>query len=265
MPIMFRLLLGLTVTLVVLVGGLWLLQRRLIYFPTGNVPPVEDILPGWEDATFETSDGLELSGWFMAPFEEAPVVVVFTGNAGNRSDRASLGRNLVKEGFGVLLFDYRGYGENPGHPSDTGLARDGRAAVEWTRQRAPGHALVYFGESLGAAVAIEMALAQPPAALVLRSPFSSLADLAALHSPVPVRGLLRDNYPSLDRVGRLTTSILVIAGDSDSVVPIDQSRAIYEAAPFPKELVIIAGADHNDVPLVSGEQVIAAVTRFVFG
>jgi fermentation-respiration switch protein FrsA (DUF1100 family) len=265
MPVALRLLIGVAVTMVVLVGGLWLFQRRLIYFPTANVPPVERVLPGWENAAFETSDGLLLNGWFTAPSEGVPVVVVFTGNAGNRSDRASLGRGLANEGLGVMLFDYRGYGDNPGHPSDAGLARDARAAVEWSRLRAPGHEMVYFGESLGAAVAIELALAEPPAALVLRSPFSSLADLAALHSPLPVRGFLRDRYPSLDRVDSLSTSTLVIAGDSDSIVPINQSRAIYEAAPFPKELVIIAGADHNDLPLVSGPQVIEAVSRFVLG
>jgi len=263
MPIMLRFLIGVAVTMLVLVGSLWLFQRLLIYFPTGNVPPVEEILPGWENAAFKTSDGLELSGWFTAPLEGVPVVVVFTGNAGNRSDRASLGRDLANEGFGALLFDYRGYGDNPGRPTEIGLARDARAAVEWVRHRAPGHLLVYFGESLGAAVAVELALVDPPAALVLRSPFSSLADLAAVHSPVPVRRLLREGYPSLDRVGRLNTATLVIAGDSDSVVPIDHSRAIFEAAPFPKEMVIIVGADHNDLPLVSGPQVIAAVTRFV--
>ncbi len=97
------------------------------------------------------------------------------------------------------------------------------------------HDLVYFGESLGAAVAIELAVADPPTALVLRSPFTSLADIADVHYPfLPARALLRDEFPSLDRIGGLTTATLVIAGSEDSIVPIDQSRAIFAAAPEPE-------------------------------
>ena len=260
---MLRLLIGFVVTLLVLLGTVWLFQRRLIYFPAPGVPPVDERLPGWEEATFDTSDGLTLDGWFVPPPGDAPVVLVFAGNAGNRAHRAPLGAGLAAEGFGVLLFDYRGYGDNPGHPTDAGLARDARAALQWVRGRAPGHDLVYFGESLGAAVAIELATADPPAALVLRSPFTSLADLAAVHSLLPVRALLRDKYPSIDRIAGLATATLVIAGDQDTVVPFDQSRAIYEAASPPKELVIITGTDHNDPPLVAGPQVVEATARFI--
>jgi fermentation-respiration switch protein FrsA (DUF1100 family) len=261
---MLRFLLGIVVAMLVVVGTIWLSQRRLIYFPTRGVPPVGERLPGWEEAAFETTDGLTLHGWFTPPPEEKPVVLVFTGNAGNRADRALLGAGLASEGFGVLLFDYRGYGDNPGHPTASGLALDARAAVEWVRRRAPEHDLAYFGESLGAAVAIELALSDPPAALVLRSPFTSLADMAAVHFRfVPVGALLRDRYPSLERIGGVATATLVIAGAGDTIVPIDQSRAIFEAAPHPKELVIITGADHNDLPLVAGLEVIEATARFI--
>lgn len=261
---MFRFLFGIVVAMLVVVGGIWLLQRRLIYFPTRGVPPVSEQLPGWEEASYETADGLTLHGWFTPPPEGEPVVVVFTGNAGNRSDRALLGARLATEGFGVLLFDYRGYGDNPGHPTAAGLALDARAAVEWVRQRAPEHDLVYFGESLGAAVAIELAVSDPPVALVLRSPFTSLADMAAAHYRfLPVKALLRDKYPSLERIGGVATATLVIAGAGDTIVPIDQSRAIFEAAPHPKELVIIAEADHNDLPLVAGLEVVEATVRFI--
>lgn len=261
---MLRFLFGIVVAMLVVVGGIWLLQRRLIYFPTREVPPVSEQLPGWEEASCETADGLTLRGWFTSPLEGEPVVVVFTGNAGNRADRALLGAGLAAEGFGVLLFDYRGYGDNPGHPTAAGLALDARAAVEWLRQRAPDHDLVYFGESLGAAVAIELALSDPPVALVLRSPFTSLADMAAVHFRfLPVGALLRDEYPSLERIGGVATATLVIGGAGDTIVPIDQTRAIFEAAPHPKELVIVAGADHNDSVLVAGLEVIEATARFI--
>lgn len=260
---MLRFLLGIVAAMLVIVGGLWLLQRRLIYFPARGVSPVGEQLPGWEEAAFETTDGLTLHGWFAPPPEGAPVVVVFNGNAGNRAGRAPLGADLAAEGFGVLLFDYRGYGDNPGHPSASGLALDARAAVQWARQQGPGHDLVYFGESLGAAVATELALTDPPAALVLRSPFTSLADLGAVHYPLLPRAFLRDAYPSIDRIGRVSTATFVIAGAEDSVVPVDQSRAIFDAAPHPKKLLIIAGADHNDSALSTGPEVIDATARFI--
>ncbi len=260
---MLRFLIGIVVAALVLVGMLWLLQRRLIYFPSRPVPPLAEVLPGWEEAAFDTSDGLTLHGWFTPPGENRPVVLVFSGNGGNRAVRAPLGAGLAGEGFGVLLFDYRGYGENPGHPSDTGLARDARAALDFVRRRAPGHDLAYFGESLGAAVAIELSMTDPPAALVLRSPFTSLADLAVYHFPLPVRGFLRDEYPSIERIGGLNTAILVIAGDSDTVVPVGQSRELFAAAPEPKELLILPGLDHNDYALAVGPEVIDATARFV--
>ncbi len=260
---MLRFLIGLVVVLLVVVGVIWLFQRRMIYFPTRSVPPVEEALPGWEEAAFATSDGLTLHGWFAPPPEGAPVVVVFPGNAINRAARAPLGAALSAEGFGVLLVDYRGYGDNPGHPTEAGLARDARAAVQWVRQRARDHPLVYFGESLGSAVATGLAVEDPPLALVLRSPFTSLPDLADVHSPLPVRGLLRDRYPSIDRIGGVATATLVIGGSEDSIVPIEQSRALFEAAPSPKELVIVSGADHNDFELVTGPEVIEATVRFI--
>lgn len=260
---MLRFLIGIVVTVLILVGALWLLQRRLIYFPAQEVPPLADVLPGWEDVAIDTTDGLTLQAWFTPSPDNGPVVVVFSGNGGNRAVRAPLAEGLATEGFGVLLFDYRGYGGNPGHPTDAGLARDARAVLAWVRQHSPGHHLVYFGESLGAAVAIELSMTDPPVALVLRSPFTSLADLAVFHSPLPVRGFLRDEYPSIDRIGGLETAILVIAGDSDTVVPVEQSRALFAAAPAPKELLIFPGLDHNDFALAAGPGVIDATARFI--
>ena len=245
-------------------GGLWLLQRRLIYFPDGGVPSVDVMGSGWQEVAYDTRDGLTLHAWYREPEAGQPVVMVFNGNAGNRADRASLGAGLSAAGLGVLLTDYRGYGGNPGHPTEGGLARDARAAVEFLRKETPGNPLVYFGESLGAAVAIELASADPPAALVLRSPFTSLADIGREHYPwLPVRALLRDRFPSLERIGSVPAPTLVVAGDADSIVPIGQSRKIHSAAPEPKRFVVIAGADHNDADLVSGAVLIDEVVAFV--
>ncbi len=248
----------------ILVAGLWFFQRRLIYLPSGQVPPIADVLPGWSEQVIATADGLDLLAWYSSPELDKPVVVVLPGNAGNRSDRAPLGAKLAEEGFGVLLVDYRGYGGNPGHPSERGLALDAKAATSFVREEAPGHEVVLFGESLGAAVAIGLAVEQPPVALILRSPFTSLADVAAVHYPfLPVRALLRDTYPSRDRIGGVASPVLVIAGSTDSIVPPVQSRTIHELASPPKELVVVEGADHNDYELLAGSELVAAVVRFV--
>lgn len=261
---MLRLLVGVVVALIVVVAALWLFQRRLIYLPTQRVPPIDLALPGWEEVTFTTADGLVLGAWFREPEESRPVVMVFGGNAGNRADRASLGRGLAAEGLGVLLVDYRGYGTNPGHPTEGGLALDARGALRWVLDQAPGHPVVYFGESLGSAVAIGLASEHPPAALVLRSPFTRLADVGAVHYPLlPVRWMLWDVFPSIDRIRGVATAALVIAGDADSIIPVTQSRAIYDAAPEPKRLLVLEGADHNDPALTNGPEVIAATVRFI--
>ncbi len=244
--------------------GLWTMQRRLIYFPDGTAPSLTRLGAGWEQVAYDTIDGLTLSAWYRAPAAGQPIVIVFSGNAGNRGDRVALGAGLARTGFGVLLTDYRGYGGNPGQPTETGLAADARAAAAFVRDREAADPVVYFGESLGAAVAVELATAEPPAVLVLRSPFTSLDDIGREHYPLlPVALLLKDHYPSLDRIGSVRSPTLVIAGDADSIIPIDQSRLVFEAAPGPKELVVVSGADHHDPGLVAGPEVINQVIAFI--
>lgn len=245
-------------------GGLWSLQRRLIYLPDQHLPSIDTVLPGWQWVHLDCSDGLALGGWFRPPRPGAPVVIVFNGNGGNRAGRTILGDRFAATGFGVLLFDYRGYGGNPGHPTESGLALDARAASRFVARTSPDHPVVYFGESLGAAVAIELATVTPPAALILRSPFTSLRDAAAVHYPfLPLGAMLWDKYPSIDRIGGVDAPVLIVAGAADGIVPVSQSRRLYEAAPEPKDLLIIAGADHNDAELTAGATVIDHIEAFL--
>jgi fermentation-respiration switch protein FrsA (DUF1100 family) len=248
---------------------LWAGQRRMIYFPFGTVPsPASVGLDRAEEVTFTTEDGLTLHGWFV-PADSTPVrftVIVFNGNAGHRAMRAPLAAALARHGVASLLFDYRGYGDNAGAPSEAGLVRDAHAVRAYLAGRPDVDAsrLVYFGESLGAAVALRLATEASPHALVLRSPFTSLADIGRHHYPfLPVGLLLRDRYPSLDFVPRLTCPTLVIAGDRDGIIPIEQSRRLYAAAPEPKHMVTIEGADHNDDALLAGTRLIESVIAFV--
>jgi hypothetical protein len=247
-----------------LLATVWAQQRRLIYFPSpGPVPPASAVLPGGRDIVLD-SDGLRLGAWYFPVNGSSTAVLVCNGNGGDRSLRAPLAAALNRMGHSVLLFDYRGYGGNPGRPSERGLATDARAAQAWLAAQPGVRRIAYFGESLGAAVAVELATERPPAALVLRSPFTSLADVAAVHYPwLPVRRLLIDRYPSIERIATLAVPLLVIAGDRDGIVPERLSRRLYEAANPPKHYLAVPGADHNDEALLVGPRLLDEVERFL--
>jgi fermentation-respiration switch protein FrsA (DUF1100 family) len=224
---------------------------------------------------FPTADGLTLHGWFFpatpsssssAPSPSRFTIVVFNGNAGNRSYRAPLAAALQARGHAVLLFDYRGYGGNPGTPTESGLREDARAARAFVVGRADvdRERIAYFGESLGTGVAVTLAAEHAPAALILRSPFTSMVDVGQMHYPIlPVRWFLRDRYMSGERIARIKSPLLVIAGDRDGVIPLDHSQRLYDAATSPKEILIVRGADHNDAALLDGDEMIAAVSAFL--
>jgi uncharacterized protein len=259
------------VLVAVLLGLVWSQQRRLIYYPwPGRAPAAASVLPGSQEVTLDTEDGIRLHAWFVpAPTAgRGPAVVVCNGNAGNRALRAPLAAALSRAGLSVLLFDYRGFGGNPGRPSEDGLAADARAAQAWlaARPEVDPRRLAYFGESLGAAVALRLAVERPPAALVLRSPFTSLTDVGRLHYPwLPVGLLLADRYPSADRAADLTVPVLVVAGERDRIVPAALSRRLYDAAAEPKRFVLVPGADHNDAALLDGRELVGEILRFLEG
>ena len=242
----------------------WALQRRLIYFPTrGPLPAAAAVSPNGRDVVLRTADGVRLGAWYF-PGHGDVAMLVCNGNAGDRSMRTGLATALNRMGFSVLLFDYRGYGGNQGRPSENGLTADAQAAQAWLVAHHDADRMVYFGESLGAAVAVGLAVQRPPAALVLRSPFTSLADVGAVHYPwLPVGRVLLDRYPSIDRIASVEAPVLVIAGDRDDIVPPALSERLYEAAPRPKRFVLVPGAGHNDAELVDGHQMLTAMAGFL--
>ena len=260
-------LVGVVVVAALLVALPWALQRRLIYVPsTAPVPPAGQVLPGARDVTLHTSDGLALGAWLVPPRsgDRKVTVLVANGNAGDRSVRAPLAVALADRGLAVLLFDYRGYGGNPGSPSEQGLALDVRAAHRFLVAEAgvPSDRIVFYGESLGCAVVAELAVEHPPAALVLRSPFVDLAAVGQRHYPfLPVRALLRDRFPTAEHVARVAAPITVIWGSADAMVPAEQSRAV--AAAGHARTVEVDGADHNDGVLLDGDQLVNAVVARV--
>lgn len=246
-----------------LVTLLYAFQRKVIYLPaSGAVPPAASVLPGARDVTFDTADGLRLGGWFVPAREPDTgfTVLVAPGNAGDRSMRAPLARALSGRGLSVLLFDYRGFGGNPGSPSEEGLTQDIRAAHRFLvgEQGVALDRLRYYGESLGCALVTKLATEHPPAALILRSPFVDLASVGELQYPfLPVRSMMWDRYPVAEDVRRVDAPIVVIYGDADSIVPPGQSVEV--AAAGRARAVPVHGADHNDRSLLDGPQLIDAV------
>jgi pimeloyl-ACP methyl ester carboxylesterase len=252
------------------VAIVWALQRHLVYFPdSAPVPPAGEVIPGARDVTLHTADGLELGAWFVPADPAADpstgnemAVLVAPGNGGNRAGRAGLAEELSRRGFAVLLLDYRGYGGNPGSPSEQGLAADADAAVERLGELGYSPArTIYLGESLGTGVVAALQARHPPAGIVLRSPFTELADVGAHHYPwLPVRTLLRERFPVVDHLATSRVPVTVVYGLRDSVVPADLSASVADRAPSLAERVVLAEADHND-PVMFGSPVASAVER----
>lgn len=234
------------------VAGLYLVQRSLLYFPDRSVP--DPARYGLADAItpidYRTADGLVLSAWYRpAARTDQATIVYFHGNAGHHGDRGPVVRYLWEAGYGVLLAGYRGYGGNPGTPSEAGLAADARAAVDWLTEQgvAPG-CMVLYGESLGSGVAVRLASETPVAAVLLESPFSSIADVGQAQYPIfPVKLLLRDRFDSLSRIAGIGAPLLVMHGEADRTVPIRFGRRLFDAAVEPKRAWWVPAAGHVDL------------------
>jgi uncharacterized protein len=248
------------------VGMLTALQRQLIYFPgSTTVPPAGEVIEGARDITLHTSDGLALGAWFVPPSSPSDTriaVLAAPGNGGNRLDRLNLAVELSQRGLAVVLMDYRGYAGNPGSPSEDGLAKDAMAAAQTLEELGyPAERTIYFGESLGTGVVAALHTQRAPAGLVLRSPFTELADVGAHHYPwLPVRRLLKDRFQVTEHLSNSEVPVTVIYGDRDSVVPTELSARVADEAPTLVERVVIQGANHND-EVMYGPPVADAVAR----
>lgn len=255
--------------LLLLVVLVFVFQRRLIYIPMGQPgSPAAAGLANGQEISLETEDGLTLGAWFIpaAAAQPGPAVLFLPGNAGNRAYRAPLAAALSQAGLSVLLLDYRGYAGNPGSPSETGLAADARAALKKLRElpEVDPDRILYFGESLGTGVAVSLATEFPPAALILRSPYTSLTSVARLHYPfLPVRLILQDRFDSVQRIGDISSPVLILAGDSDRIIPVAESRLLFDAANEPKRIVVFPGAAHNDLTMLAGPELLHEVYRFL--
>lgn len=223
-------------------------QRHLIYFPDTRTPRRQDFQAGdMHVVKIPTKDGLSLRSWYKPAINKQPTVLFFHGNAGHIGYRMPLARALINEGFGLFLLEYRGYGGNKGNPNEQGLYADAHAALQFLQQQGLKPAeIVLYGESLGTGVATKIASEHPVCALILQSPFTSLADAAHYHYPwLPIRP--RDHFNSLERIRAIDAPILILHGEHDQIVPYNQGVTLFQQAKPPKSFITIANGGHNDL------------------
>ena len=228
-------------------AGPWELQQRL----------------GAEDVWLETSDGIKIHGWRIGAGAEAEwMTLYFHGNAGNISHRIEHIAAIRAAGSHLLMIDYRGYGKSEGSPSEEGIYRDADAAYRYLRDQGyePSR-IVLHGESLGTAVAVDLAARQPCAGVVLEAPFPSASAVARyvlpVLGPLVARGLETGN-----KIRNVRAPVFVIHGDNDEVIPYELGREVFEAANEPKQLWTLEGSHHNDIVSVAGERYVERLKEF---
>ena len=236
-------------------------EEKLIYFPSGDIEATPAALGlRYEELTLVTSDGYELHAWFL-PSPAVPAnsggdrytILMCHGNAGNISHR--LDRTLLMHsnlGTDVLLFDYRGFGKSSGRPNESGTYDDVRTAYRYLvdERGIPESRIVLLGESLGAAVALQLATEVDAAGLVLEAPFTSIRDMAQAVYPFLPNRWVRTRYDNIEKIPALDMPLLVVHGTEDLTVPFVQGKRLFEAANEPKVFVPVEGAGHSDSFLV---------------
>jgi len=261
-------LLALLGTYVFVCLALFVLQSRLVFYPDRQlVATPRHAFLDFEDVFFETEDGLRLHGWFVPSDEPGDVLLFFHGNAGNISHRLESIRIFHDMGLSVFIIDYRGYGRSEGRISERGSYKDARAALRYLTEKRgiSTENILYFGRSLGGAVAIELARHRLPKAVIVESCFSSITDVGARIYPwLPVRLLSRIRYNSIPRVAELDCPKLFIHSRDDEILPFQLAERLYNAAAEPKQLLEIQG-DHNSGFLASGTTYIDGLIEFLGG
>jgi len=233
-----------------LIAHLYIRQRHYIFPVTGHPGPTS--FGGMKPIHILTSDGLTLSGWYKAASDSRkPVMIIFPGQGdGIDGLYPVMIQPYVEHGYGVLLAIYRGYSGNPGEPSENGLYTDARSYLSWlTENGVSDSKIILYGQSLGAAIAIQMATENPKCrAIILESPFESMTAMARVHYPfIPIDILLKDRFDSISKISNVKLPLFEFFGDKDTTVPNEQERKIFDKAAGLKKLEVVHGANHFDV------------------
>lgn len=231
-------------------GLLFVFQRNLLYFPENEKPVAARYgVSEMDEVALVTEDGLELFAWYCPAKEGKPTLVFFHGNAGSVGSRGFKLRPFLSKGLGVLLVEYRGYGGNPGEPSEEGLYQDARAALLFlAAQKVEASQVILYGESLGSGVAVQMAFEGQGAAMILETPYTSMPDVAQHHYFwLPVQWLVRDRFDSKAKIGGVSIPLLVLHGARDGTVPIRFGEKLFNLAREPKFFSVFDQGEHNDL------------------
>lgn len=235
-------------------GGLYWFANRSVYFPSKYPEGFWDIQTqlGAVDVWLDTADSVRIHGWQIDQPGARFVTLYFHGNAGNITDRYDHFREIASAGSSLLMIDYRGYGKSGGRPTENGIYRDADAAYDHLLKT--GHSprqIIVHGESLGTAVAVDLASRRPCAAVVLEAPFTSAKDVARIVLPI-LGPLVMWSFDSRKKIGRVHAPILITHGDRDEIIPTRMGRELFAAAPEPKSIWIVPGAHHNDIVEAAG-------------
>jgi uncharacterized protein len=243
---------------------LYAAQRSLMYFPdTAHTTPAVAGLPQAEEVPLVAADGVHITAWHVAPKDQKPVIVYFHGNGGSLRYRVERFKSLTADGIGLVALEYRGYGGNPGSPSERGLIADAEAAYAFAAAHYPTQQIVLWGESLGSAVAVALAAEKPVGRVILEAPFTSAAAVASLHYwYMPVRLLMKDQFRSDVRIAKVKAPLLILHGVHDHVVPYAMGDRLFRLANEPKHIVRFLDGGHEDL---DADGALHAVGRFLAG
>ncbi|MCM8761176.1 MAG: alpha/beta hydrolase [Candidatus Omnitrophica bacterium] len=262
-----KILLSIAISLLILFSAVRYLEIRSIYFPMKDimVTPASAGL-SYEDTYFATSDGIRLNGWFI-PAHNARYTVLFChGNAGNIGHRIKKIEILNDIGLNVFVFDWRGYGKSEGVPSEAGLYRDAEAAYKYLTEEKkilPAD-IVFYGESIGSAVVIELALKERARAIITEECFTSVKDMAALVLPIIPCQLLASRFDSVSKIKDIKINKLIIHSVDDEIVPYSQGESLFAAAALPKKFLKLRGG-HNTAFLESEREYREGIKSFLAG
>lgn len=248
---------------------LYVMQERVVFLPhlPGRAIEITPDAYGFDytDVYLDTSDGVRLHGWYVTADSPAGTVLFFHGNAGNISHRIDSIAIFNELGFDVLIIDYRGYGQSDGTISEAGAYRDAEAAYRFLAEErgVDPSRIVVFGRSLGGAIAAQLAATNEVAAVIVESSFTSATDMASeLYPFLPVRLLLRLEFPVADHVASINAPTLIVHGRDDEIIPFTMGEALYAAAPGPKAFVALDGG-HNTAFLFDNERYVDGLRRFL--
>lgn len=235
---------------VLIMIGMYTLQRQLLYLPDRNIEAPDAYgLSGFRDLMITSTDGMPIQLWHRQATDGFPTIVYYHGNASHLGNRAGILGALANKGFGVLALSYRGYGKSQGKPSETGLYNDARAAVKFLtdKERLPLSRIMLYGESLGSGVAVHIATEFHVGGLMLQAPYKSVAGRAAeIYFFIPVNLLIKDRFDSIHKIARVKAPLLIFHGDLDDTIPVTHGKAILAAATAPKQAFFFPHISHND-------------------